>query len=548
MSLVVLIIRRNRRCLAILMIVSPRPRRPEPRDPARHVLVIEAPCRCPGLVVQPAKVVYRTLRRHVLVDAMHGPTSSRTDIRQLVLLFPNWSSDERKDHVSDLIRRVAYPGTERTALSGRYIFRISEVVVSVSTGEIGLSTATYPLAESQYCTAMWGVALLAGVPLGPKAPSTARSSRLTRSSRDANTCRSTSRVRDKPTRQVAWNFEKPSEPHNQRLEAETSSLEKRSRQQASLLCCRLPEQVISLPPIHMQYVSAEASDTPATAAGGRRRPSALLLRTLKQTRLAAEDFVDVAGQRWRSVRFLVVPEEPGFSMRYRHAGPLSHHDIIRPGYLSKWARLKLPDGGIWNISLFEIARGSKYAGLRAHLLSEMIVTAKVLDTALNVSALQGARIVHPGTGSLLIWKFGQRFLVNFRELFMPVWVIGRSAREVLYLQRLFSVQVRESGSTRIVNYTPFTGRAVVQFERSTLPEHKGTRTVVLRIVEIFELTKKEGIDDAYKPLEPKEGSLLMTRTAQRSWVRWSVDVDQPRRGSSAKALTILFDNEAGQAR
>ncbi|TFK52151.1 hypothetical protein OE88DRAFT_1807115 [Heliocybe sulcata] len=331
------------------------------------------------------------------------------------------------------------------------------------------------------------------------------------------------------------------------------------------------------------------SNGPATIAAGLHGPSALLLRTLNQTRLDVEDFVDLAGRTRKTVRFPVAPEEPMDDMSYftlRHKGginripfPPDSHGFLYwylepdaphlsgqvrfrtttssdPATFSSGRDLQLPDGGTWHISLFEIARGSKYSGLRAQLLSEELVSAKVLDTALNISALRGAKIHHPATGSLLIWLFGQKFLVDLRSIMVSVWTIGSSAAEQFYLRSLFSVKVRESGSAGIgkrVGYRPFTGRVLVQFERSTLPEHKGTCTVVLRIVKIIEVTKSDSSDDASWMPEPTEGSLVLYRgRGHQHWTPWSVDVDRPRPGSesaasSAKALTILFENEARQA-
>ncbi|TFK46165.1 hypothetical protein OE88DRAFT_1638660 [Heliocybe sulcata] len=215
--------------------------------------------------------------------------------------------------------------------------------------------------------------------------------------------------------------------------------------------------------------------------------------------------------------------------------------------------LQLPDGRMWNISIFDIAHGPHYSGLRAQLLSERLITAKVLGTALNISCLEGARTIHPATGSLLIWKFGQRFLVDLQSTGMYLWVIGSSTAGRLRLRHLFSVQGSESGSSGIVkrvNQAPFTGRALVQFERSTLPEHKGTRTVVLRIVEAIGLTKLDG-SDPYGMPEPKHGGLVMSRRDHVHWTPWSVDVDRLQPGgkprSSSKALAILFDNEADPA-
>ncbi|TFK46207.1 hypothetical protein OE88DRAFT_1739662 [Heliocybe sulcata] len=321
------------------------------------------------------------------------------------------------------------------------------------------------------------------------------------------------------------------------------------------------------------------SDIPATAADRPLRRPALLLRTLDQTQLDVEDFIDISGRLSRNVRFPVAPEQPRLQMRYFQpnvpipsgsqgflywhldpdAPPVSGQVRFRvttssdPATFPNGRDLQLPDGRTWNISLFEIARRSTYSGLRAHLISEKLVTAKVVYTALSISAPHGARTFHPGTGSLLIWKFGQSFLVDLQSFSPVLWIIGSSAAERLRLARLFSFMRNDSGSTgiiRSVERTPFAGRALVQFEHSTLPEHKGTRTVVLRFVKIIELTKTKGFDVIEMP-EPKDGGLLMHRKNRRHWTPWLVDVDRPQqRGkphSLSKALTILFDNEAHQS-
>ncbi|TFK46181.1 hypothetical protein OE88DRAFT_1648743 [Heliocybe sulcata] len=335
--------------------------------------------------------------------------------------------------------------------------------------------------------------------------------------------------------------------------------------------------------VHQDEHRLPKSNIHATTAAGL-RTSATLLRTLDKTRLDSEDFFDFTGRATKNVRFPLAPEQPSVEMRYFNLGPRKirfppgsrgflywHLDPDAP-LLSGQVRfrittssdpatfpngrdLQLPDGGTWNISLFDIARRSTYSGLRAHLISETLVTTKVLYAAMTISASHGKQILHPATGSLLIWKFGQRFLVDLQSLEVVPWIIGNLTGERLRLHYLFSVQIQQFGSTgiakRIYN-RPYTGRALVQFERSPLPEHKGTRTVVLRIVKLIDLTKSEGFDASGMP-EPKEGGLVMTRTPRRHWTPWSFDVDGPQswsesQRSSSKALAILFDNEAHQAR
>ncbi|TFK52156.1 hypothetical protein OE88DRAFT_1657249 [Heliocybe sulcata] len=208
-----------------------------------------------------------------------------------------------------------------------------------------------------------------------------------------------------------------------------------------------------------------------------RRPSTLILRTLNRKQLAVEDYVDFTGKSVKSVRISVAPEEPGARMRYWRSGcipfPPDSHGFLywhlapdappvsgqvrfritkssHPATFPSGRNLQLPDGRTWYISLFEIARASQYSGLRALLLSEELVTANVLDAALNISAPHRGRIIHPTTCSLLIWKLGQSFSVNLQSLEVCFWVIGSSGAEQGRLARPFSVQVRETGSTGIV--------------------------------------------------------------------------------------------------
>ncbi|TFK53885.1 hypothetical protein OE88DRAFT_1654249 [Heliocybe sulcata] len=342
-------------------------------------------------------------------------------------------------------------------------------------------------------------------------------------------------------------------------------------------------------------LNSSASYLSATSATGPRKGSAVPLRTLNQTRLDAEDCVDLTGRLKNVVRFALAPEQPRLEMHYYRSGghkyiafppdcqgffywhldhdapPVSGQVRFRtttsssPATFSTGWDLKLPDGRTWNIPLFRVARSPKYAGLRAHLLSEKLITAKLLNTALHISDRRGE---HPATDSLLIWKFGQRFLAGLPNNGMSIWIIGSSAGERFRLPHLFSVYVRESGSSGIcyvlsensnwrisrqtghpnslkgVNYTPLTGKALVQFERSTLPEHKGTRTVVLCILKV--MTKS---DDASWMSEPQDDGLDMTEIHEHCW---SCNVDQPllegSLTSSAKALSILFDNEALEER
>jgi hypothetical protein len=75
------------------------------------------------------------------------------------------------------------------------------------------------------------------------------------------------------------------------------------------------------------------------------------------------------------------------------------------------------------------------------------------------------------------------------------------------------------------------GSALVRFERSTLPDHKGTRTVVLRFLKIITPVKcvisdSESDYDDYV-CRPEEGELHRRRSDNSNNQVWSVNVDIP---------------------
>jgi hypothetical protein len=89
----------------------------------------------------------------------------------------------------------------------------------------------------------------------------------------------------------------------------------------------------------------------------------------------------------------------------------------------------------------------------------------------------------------------------------------------------------------------------VRFERSTLPEHNGTRKVVLRFLKI--ITPVKCVIPRYDGhiVQPEEGKLhriysYSRRDPQNSKETgpsaWSVDIDDPE-GAMARGLQLLWD-------
>ncbi|KZT28293.1 hypothetical protein NEOLEDRAFT_1129671 [Neolentinus lepideus HHB14362 ss-1] len=301
----------------------------------------------------------------------------------------------------------------------------------------------------------------------------------------------------------------------------------------------------------------------------------LLVRRLDPRHLSTKDFVVISGYTRRRTVF---SEKPFVDFAYRR--PLSKGEHYTPfpsdaqgffywhlepnapplaGQLrfritnspdsaafSDGRDLQLPDGGVWSISIFCISRYLCYAGIQLQLLSEKLVTRKLLKTALTATSRGGSR---PGRGSLMIWKFGQPFPVRL-EAFIDFWILGVAGARKLRL-RPFIMNGRIDGRPQLIK--PFIGTALLQFEHSMLKEHKDTRTVVLRIVKTTDVQKSDNIVFDLTPMpEPMQGGLVMARMpgpvghSPSRWVPWSVDVDQRRvkNPATSAALAMLFDSPA----
>ena len=86
----------------------------------------------------------------------------------------------------------------------------------------------------------------------------------------------------------------------------------------------------------------------------------------------------------------------------------------------------------------------------------------------------------------------------------------------------------------------FVGSALVRFERSTLPEHEGTRTIVLRFLKIITPVKcVMPLYDGYICC-PKEGELYQRTKHNTTKTVWSVNLDKPK-GLMGRSLRLLWD-------
>jgi hypothetical protein len=91
----------------------------------------------------------------------------------------------------------------------------------------------------------------------------------------------------------------------------------------------------------------------------------------------------------------------------------------------------------------------------------------------------------------------------------------------------------------------FLGSLLARFERSTLPDHKGKRTVVLRFLKIITPVKRViPLYDDYVCC-PKEGELHRRRTGNfKNHQVWSVNIDTPLTKNQThmqRGLQLLWD-------
>ncbi|KAJ7620965.1 hypothetical protein FB45DRAFT_753976 [Roridomyces roridus] len=146
---------------------------------------------------------------------------------------------------------------------------------------------------------------------------------------------------------------------------------------------------------------------------------------------------------------------------------------VNPTTFSQGNDLLGPDGSPWEVSLPRLARSRPL--IRQMLLRERLVTLAQLKQC-------GTLMPHANSRPprVLLQHFDQPFPVSFTgQHYIQIVSGGKTYRSDI---RVFHEQ--RKGSNRYVY--PYTGRALLRYELSTLPQHQTTPTVVLRIVKIIE--------------------------------------------------------------
>ncbi|KAJ7747612.1 hypothetical protein DFH07DRAFT_923751 [Mycena maculata] len=285
------------------------------------------------------------------------------------------------------------------------------------------------------------------------------------------------------------------------------------------------------------------------------------LSTLSPAHLQHSDYIGLSHWQWPSVCF--IPRTPSFSLRFHkkdqtsqpfpkgtrgflyyyappnHLPPMAGGVRFRitpsgnPATFQKGVDL-LHDGLPWQIPLHTIACAvGDFEILRKQLLLERLVTQADLDQCLAATPNK-KRLDHRTT----LYGLNQPFPVAFHRAQSATVVGSAGLKRWSYSYTFADNRMQHRPLAR-----PYAGAALAQFERSPLPQHAGTQTLVLRITKMLAPpTCTLPRYDGYIP-PPAEGALVrrpMGHARAVSLQPWHCDVAGA--SESAAALRMLLEN------
>ncbi|KAG6828628.1 hypothetical protein H0H92_007220 [Tricholoma furcatifolium] len=286
------------------------------------------------------------------------------------------------------------------------------------------------------------------------------------------------------------------------------------------------------------------------------------ISTLDPKKLQSSDFIDFSGRRAPCIEFLqcgsceiryawqlkLIPFPPsarGFLYYHihPHLPPTCGQVRFRltasndPSTFADGTDLLGIDGAPWSMQT-SLLMFPHYDALRRRLLRDRLVrrsfseTLKQLQMTFKLSRSSFREMNY----------LEQPFMLDMSLHNMRFRLLTPSDVRYMLLVDLF-VDTREF-QTHDVRPCPYKGRLLVRFERSTLPIHIGTNTVVLRVLKILEpITFNIPTYDVYIPL-PEAGKLLLCRKYSDLLVRtWDLDDETNHVASALKILPSLTDVE-----
>ncbi|KAJ7821372.1 hypothetical protein B0H14DRAFT_3733908, partial [Mycena olivaceomarginata] len=192
--------------------------------------------------------------------------------------------------------------------------------------------------------------------------------------------------------------------------------------------------------------------------------------------------------------------------------------------------LLLPSGLPWQVTLAQVVCRTNYAGFRAQLLEEDLVTAEQLSQCLAICG--GRDKISPENN---LFRMNQDFAVNFSEG-STVTVVGRALRS-FQICHIFKAYAQRK------HYFPWTGSGLARFEPATHPRYAQRRVVHLRITKIVTPVSRSRQADRknVSVLKPEEGQLLTHTPYGHAPEPWAYDIDA-KDTTLASALRVLWDN------
>ena len=205
------------------------------------------------------------------------------------------------------------------------------------------------------------------------------------------------------------------------------------------------------------------------------------------------------------------------------------------------------DGHPWTRPLYYLPQ--IYSPLYLKLMEEKLVSDdldRVLSSLLSVHPFPRYHRPH-------LYTLNDPFVVDFHTTRLSLFIITEQGVRILPFSRVFTESRSNCEGRRpytgayisrhsYIDSHEFVGSALARFERSTLPEHKDARTVVLRFLKIITPVKCviPSYDNYICP--PKEGELYRRSKISLKLDQsvWSVNIDQTK-GSMIRGLRLLWD-------
>ena len=217
-----------------------------------------------------------------------------------------------------------------------------------------------------------------------------------------------------------------------------------------------------------------------------------------------------------------------------------------PASFESGSDLMMINGQAWSRPLCVVSK--YYIPLYEKLREELFVPDE-LDAALSTFPRKYCNFRQ----SQLLYTLNDTFIVNLSSPKQILTVVTEQGIESLRLDSLF-METRDGAKLfpytgespsldfpRLMTLNEFVGSALFRFERSTLPDHKGTRTVVLRFLKIITPVKCLIPNYDGSIVQPEEGELYQRIPRGKTVpIARSVNIDR-KTSFIAHSLQLLWD-------